>query len=60
MDLYLYNTLYILKGGINLIFISKLRAKEVKIRFDNNNITITIKGIKIKIFLLYGLYILII
>ena len=57
MDLYLYNTLYMLKGGINLIFISKLRAKEVKIGFNNNSITITIKGIKIKIFLFYGLYI---
>ena len=43
IDLYLYNTLYILKGGINLIFILKLWAKRVKIDFNNNNITITIK-----------------
>ena len=56
MDLYLYNTLYILKGGINLIFILKLWAKKRKIGFNNNNITITIKGIKFKVFLLYGLY----
>ena len=56
MDLYLYNTLYILKGGINLIFILKLRAKGVKMGFNNNNITITIKGIKFKISLLYSLY----
>ena len=56
IDLYLYNTLYILKGGINLIFILKLWVKEVKIGFNNNNITITIKGIKFKVFLLYSLY----
>ena len=56
MDLYLYNTLYILKGGINLIFILKLWAKGVKMGFNNNNITITIKGIKFKVFLLSSLY----
>ena len=56
MDLYLYNTLYILKENINLIFILKLRAKGVKMGFNNNNITITIKKIKFKVFLFYGLY----
>ena len=56
IDLYLYNTLYILKGGINLIFISKLQAKGVKMGFNNNDITIIIKGIKFKVFLFYGLY----
>ena len=56
MDLYLYNTFYVVKGGVNLMFILKLPAKEVKIGFDNNNITITIKGIKIKVSLRYSLY----
>jgi hypothetical protein len=58
MDLYLYNTLYVLNRGINLIFILKLRAKGAKIGFNNNNnnITVTIKGIKFKVSLLYGLY----
>jgi hypothetical protein len=58
IDLYLYNTLYVLNRGVNLIFISKLRAKGVKIGFNNddNNITVTIKGIKFKAFLLHGLY----
>ena len=56
MDLYLYNTLYVLKGGVNLIFISKLQAKGVKIGFNNNDITITIKEIKFKVSLFYGLY----
>ena len=56
MDLYLYNTLYILKGGVNLIFILKLQAKGAKMGFNNNNITITIKGIKFKASLLYSLY----
>ena len=52
MDLYLYNTLYIPKEGVNLILILKLRAKKAKKGFNNNNITITIKGIKFKVFLL--------
>jgi len=56
VDLYLYNTLYVLEGGINLISILKLRAKGVKLGFDNNNITITIKGIKFKASLFYSLY----
>ena len=57
MDLYLYNTLYILKGGVNLISMSKLRAKGAKIGFnDDDDITVTIKGTKFKVFLLYGLY----
>ena len=56
IDLYLYNTLYILEGGVNLIFILKLQAKGAKMGFNNNNITITIKGIKFKASLLYGLY----
>ena len=47
MDLYLYNTLYVLKGGVNLISISKLRAKGVKMGFNNDDITITIKFISI-------------
>ena len=55
IDLYLYDTLYILEGGVNLISILKLRAKGVKIGFNNNNITITIKGIKFKASLFYGL-----
>ena len=56
MNLYLYNTLYILKRGINLIFILKLWVKGVKMGFNNNNITITIKEIKFKVFLFYCLY----
>ena len=56
IDLYLYNTLYILEGGVNLIFILKLRTKEVKMGFNNNDITITIKEIKFKASLLYSLY----
>ena len=56
MDLYLYNTLYILKRGVNLIFILKLWAKGAKMGFNNNNITITIKGIKFKVFLFHSLY----
>ena len=56
IDLYLYNTLYILKGGINLIFILKLQAKGVKMGFNSNNITITIKKTKFKASLLHGLY----
>jgi hypothetical protein len=58
MDLYLYNTLYVLNGSVNLISILKLRAKGAKIGFNNddNDITVTIKGIKFKAFLLYKLY----
>ena len=56
MDLYLYNTLYVLKGGINLIFILKLRVKGAKMGFDDDDITITIKRTKFKAFLLHGLY----
>ena len=56
IDLYLYNTLYILKGGVNLIFILKLQAKGVKMGFNSDNITITIKGTKFKVSLLYSLY----
>ena len=56
MDLYLYNTLYILKGGVNLIFILKLQAKGAKMGFNNDNITIIIKGTKFKASLLYSLY----
>jgi hypothetical protein len=56
VDLYLHNTLYVLKGGVNLISILKLRVKGVKIGFNDNDITITIKGIKFKASLLYGLY----
>ena len=56
IDLYLYNTLYILKGGVNLISISKLWVKGVKMGFDDNNITITIKETKFKASLLYSLY----
>ena len=57
MDLYLYNTLYILKGVSNLIFMLKLWAKGIKIGLDNDNITITIKGTKFEVFLLYSLYV---
>jgi len=57
VDLYLYNTLYVPNGGINLIFILKLRAKGAKIGFNNDDdITITIKGTKFKASLLYRLY----
>ena len=56
MDLYLYNTLYVLKENINLISILKLQVKRAKMGFNNNNITITIKGIKFKVSLLYSLY----
>jgi hypothetical protein len=56
IDLYLYNTLYILNRSINLIYTLKLWAKEVKIGFNNDDITITIKGMKFKAFLLYSLY----
>jgi hypothetical protein len=56
VDLYLYNTLYVLNRGVNLIFILKLWAKGVKIGFNDNNITITIKGTKFKASLLYSLY----
>ena len=56
MDLYLYNTLYILKGGVNLISILKLQVKGAKMGFNNNDITITIKEIKFKVSLLYSLY----
>ena len=56
IDLYLYNTLYVLKGGVNLISILKLWAKGAKMGFNNDNITITIKGTKFKAFLLYSLY----
>jgi hypothetical protein len=58
VDLYLYNTLYVPNGGVNLIFMLKLRAKGAKIGFNNNDndITVTIKGIKFKASLLYGLY----
>jgi len=56
VDLYLYNTLYVLEGGVNLISILKLRAKGVKIGFNDDDITITIKGTKFKVSLLYGLY----
>ena len=56
INLYLYNTLYVLKGGVNLIFILKLQAKGAKIGFNGNNITITMKEIKFKASLLYSLY----
>ena len=56
MDLYLYNTLYILKKSVNLIFILKLQVKGAKMGFNDDDITITIKGIKFKAFLFYGLY----
>jgi hypothetical protein len=56
IDLYLYDTLYILKGGVNLIFILKLQVKGAKMGFNNNNITITIKGMKFKASFLYSLY----
>ena len=57
MDLYLYNTLYVLNRGVNLISILKLWAKGAKIGFnDDNNITVTIKETKFKASLLYGLY----
>jgi hypothetical protein len=56
IDLYLYNTLYIPKGGVNLISISKLRAKGAKMGFNSDNIIITIKGTKFKVSLLHGLY----
>ena len=48
VDPYLYNTLCILKGGIDLISILKLWAKGTEMGFNNNNITITIKGINLK------------
>ena len=48
MDLYLYNTLYILKKGVNLIFILKLQVKGVKMGFNNDDITITIKKQNLK------------
>ena len=35
---------------------SKLQAKEVKMGFNNNDITITIKEIKFKVSLFYSLY----
>ena len=56
IDLYLYDILYILKGGVNLISISKLQVKEAKMGFNSNDITIIIKGIKFKASLLYSLY----
>ena len=56
IDLYLYNALYVLKGGVNLIFILKLWVKGVKMGFNNNNITIIIKEIKFKVSLLHSLY----
>ena len=56
IDLYLYDTLYILKGGINLIFILKLQAKGAKMGFNGDDITITIKGTKFKASLLHSLY----
>ena len=56
IDLYLYNTLYILKGGVNLISILKLQAKGAKMGFNNDDITITIKRTKFKASLLYSLY----
>jgi len=56
VDLYLYDTLYVLEGGINLISILKLWAKGAKMGFNNNYITITVKGIKFKASLLYSLY----
>ena len=56
MDLYLYNTLYVLKKGVNLIFILKLQVKGAKMGFNNDDITITIKKTKFKVSLLYSLY----
>ena len=56
MDLYLHNTLYVPNRGVNLISMSKLQAKGVKMGFNDNNITITIKGTKFKASLFYGLY----
>ena len=56
IDLYLYDTLYVLKGGVNLISMLKLQAKEAKMGFNSDDITITIKETKFKASLLYGLY----
>ena len=56
VDLYLHNTLYVPEGGVNLISMSKLRAKGAKMGFDDDDITITIKGTKFKASLLHGLY----
>ena len=56
IDLYLYDTLYVLKGDINLIFMLKLRAKGAKMGFNSDDITIIIKGTKFKASLLHGLY----
>jgi hypothetical protein len=58
IDLYLYNTFYVLNRGVNLISILKLWVKRAKIGFndDDNDITVTIKGIKFKASLLYRLY----
>jgi hypothetical protein len=56
VDLYLHDTLYVLNGGVNLISMLKLRAKGAKMGFNNDDITVTIKGTKFKASLLYGLY----
>ena len=56
VDLFLHDTFYVSEGGVNLIFMLKLWAKGVKMGFDDNNITITVKGTKFKAFLFHGLY----